>query len=76
MCLRKYGNIALGTIHEVRQHFLGGGGGCQMLTFDDSREMRVLKTFENPPLFFLESLVFQNLGHKQNMITVFEVAPF
>ena len=52
-----------------------------MLTFYDMRGVGVSKMtmsaiFENPPLFFLESLVFQNLGHKQNMMTVFEVAPF
>ena len=52
----------LGAFHKVRQLFLGGGG-CQMLTFNDMRGVGVLKMtmsaiFENPPLFFLESLVF------------------
>ena len=47
-----------------------------MLTFDDMRGVGVSKMIisailENPPLLFLESLVFQNLGHKQNM-TLFE----
>ena len=52
-----------------------------MLTFDEMRvvgisKMTMLVSFENLLLCFLESLVFQNLGHKQNMITVLEVAPF
>ena len=39
-----------------------------MLTFYDMRGVGVSKMtmsaiFENPLLFFLESLVFQNLGH-------------
>ena len=50
-----------------------------MLIFDDMRGVGVSKMttsaiFENPLLFFLEFLVFQNVGHKQNMMTVF--SPF
>ena len=42
-----------------------GVWGCQMLTFDDMRgmgvsKMTMLAIFENLPLFFLESLDFQN----------------
>ena len=53
-----------GTIHKVRQHFLGVGG-CHMLTLDDMRGVGVSTfmtsaTFENPTLFFLESSFVQN----------------
>ena len=53
-----------GTIHNVRQHFLGVGG-CHMLTLDDMRGVGVSTfmtsaTFENPTFYFLESSFVQN----------------
>ena len=77
MCLRKYGNIALETIHKLRQHFLvgrklpdadiwwhEGGGGL--------KNDNVSIFLKIPHCFFLEVWFFKIKAIlKQNMMTAF-----